>query len=167
MNCPSCGYDNIEGMDRCANCMEPLRDLDVPRADATEGVVRSVMEDDLSSLSQHEVSVVNLGTSFVEAARVLREAETGAVLVLDGERFAGVFTERDAVRAMIAGDKASSVADVMTRDVTPLDAGASVAQALSRLSIGGMRFLIVAHADERHTIVSAADVLEYIAHEDW
>ena len=165
MLCPFCGYDNIEGMDRCANCMEPLRDSDVPRAAAAAGVVRSVMEDDLGSLPQHEVPVITSETNLAEAARVLRETEAGVALVLDGERFAGVFTERNAVQAMTAG--ASSIADAITRDVTPLDAGASVAQALSRLSIGGTRFLVVAHADERHTIVSAADVLEYIAGEDW
>jgi len=45
MICSSCGFDNIEGMDRCENCMKPLRDLDVPRPDASRGIVRSVMED--------------------------------------------------------------------------------------------------------------------------
>lgn len=147
--------------------MEPLRDLDVPRADATAGVVRFVMEDDLSSLPQHEVPVITSETVLTEAARVLSETNAGVAIVLDGERFAGVFTERDAVRAMIAGDGSSSIVDAMTRDVTPLAADASVAQALSRLSIGGIRFLVVANADQGYTVVSAADVLDYIADEDW
>ncbi|HYE64823.1 MAG TPA: hypothetical protein VD966_04530, partial [Pyrinomonadaceae bacterium] len=58
MICPSCGYDNIEGMDRCENCMTPLRNLDVPRADATHGLVRSVMEDDLGELEQDQALTV-------------------------------------------------------------------------------------------------------------
>ncbi|MBA3806215.1 MAG: hypothetical protein H0X14_10950, partial [Acidobacteria bacterium] len=61
MICPSCGHDNIEGMDRCDNCMKSLRDLDVPRADATRGLVRSVMEDDLRKLEREEALTVRPG----------------------------------------------------------------------------------------------------------
>ena len=50
MNCPACGSENIDGIDRCENCLAPFRDLDVPRADAAEGLARSVMEDRLSQL---------------------------------------------------------------------------------------------------------------------
>lgn len=50
MNCPSCGHENIDGIDRCENCLAPFRQLDIPSADAAEGLALSVMENDLSQL---------------------------------------------------------------------------------------------------------------------
>ncbi len=47
MNCPSCGHENIDGIDRCENCLAPFRQLDIPSADAAEGLARLVMEDKL------------------------------------------------------------------------------------------------------------------------
>lgn len=166
MICPACGYDNIEGMDRCENCMKPLRDLDIPRADAATGIVRTVMEDDLRDLPQREAVTVAPGDDVAGVLRQMEEAQAGCALVLDGERFAGIFTERDAVRALIEGNT-KAVADVRTDDAMALKEGDSVAHALSQMAIGNSRFVPVAHADGRYTVVSTADVLEYIADEDW
>src|ERR1043165_10219548 len=95
MICPSCGHDNIEGMDRCENCMKPLRDLDVPRADATRGLARSVMEDDLRKLETEQTLTVRPTESVKEVVRRMREAQTGCALIVDGDELAGIFTEHD------------------------------------------------------------------------
>ena len=146
--------------------MKPLRDLDVPRADAATGIVRTVMEDDLRDLPQREAMTVASSDDVPGVLRRMKEAQVGCALVLDGERFVGIFTERDAVRALIEGDT-KAVADVMTDDVMALGETDSVAHALSQMAIGNSRFVPVAHADGRYTVVSTADVLEYIANEDW
>src|SRR3954463_4252886 len=96
MLCPSCGHDNIEGTDRCDNCMKPLYGLDVPRADATAGIVRSVMEDDLSHLKQMETLAVSPEASGLQVAAWMKEAQTGCALVLDNQqKLVGIFTEHD------------------------------------------------------------------------
>lgn len=85
MNCPSCGHENIEGTDRCENCMASFRDLDVPRADSAEGLARSVMEDNLSRLDRDETITVASETPALEVVRLMKAANAGCVLVLDGE----------------------------------------------------------------------------------
>src|SRR5690606_8614189 len=55
-----------------------------------------------------------------EACRLLAEHRIGAILVLDGDRVAGMFSERDVVRAMTEKGSAAldlPVSEAMTRDV--------------------------------------------------
>ena len=102
MICPSCGHDNLEGADRCENCMKSLRDLDVPRAESTGGLVRSVMEDNLSRLEQEEPLTVDTEASALQVAAWMKEAQTGCALVLDNQGgLAGIFTEHDVMCKLI------------------------------------------------------------------
>src|SRR5204862_5688031 len=94
MFCPSCGYDNIEGADRCEECMTPLLNLDVPRAEAAAGLARSVMEDDLRQLDQEFLGVA-ADAPVNEVIQQMKQARLGCALVLDDGKLVGIFTERD------------------------------------------------------------------------
>src|SRR5918993_252658 len=101
MICPSCGHDNLEGTDRCENCMKSLRDLDVPRADATGGLVRSVMEDNLSRLEQTDTLTVGPSETAADVARRMKAERTGCALVIDDRGLlVGIFTEHDVLCKM-------------------------------------------------------------------
>ena len=100
MNCPSCGHENIEGNDRCENCLAPFRDLDVPRADSAEGLARSVMEDNLSELDHDETICVAPDTPALEVARLMKNSNSGCALVVDGGKLIGIFTEHDVLLRM-------------------------------------------------------------------
>ena len=170
MICPSCGYDNIEGMDRCDNCMKPLRDLDVPRPDTTAGLVRSVMEDDLSELEQAEILTARPDEPAIAVVRRMKEANAGCVLVLDGTKLAGIFTEHD-VLCKLTGAKASEaqrpVSDLMSANPEILRETDSVAAALNKMSIGRYRHVPTLMNDGSYSVISIKDVLKYIAQEDW
>src|ERR1043166_5659539 len=99
MICPSCGFDNIEGSDRCEECMVPLYYLDVPRADTAQGLARSVMGDNLSQLEQEFLEVAP-ATTALDVIRKMKEAHVGCALVLDGNRLVGIFTERDVLNKL-------------------------------------------------------------------
>jgi CBS domain-containing protein len=62
-----------------------------------------------------------LSTSTVlEATRLMNEQKIGALVVMNGTRVAGIFTERDVLRRVVAEEKSPSsvrVSDVMTRDL--------------------------------------------------
>lgn len=100
MNCPSCGHENIEGNDRCENCLAPFRDLDVPRVDSAEGLARSVMEDNLSELDQDETLCVAPDTPALEVARLMKNSNCGCALVVDSGKLIGIFTEHDVLLRM-------------------------------------------------------------------
>jgi CBS domain-containing protein len=100
MLCPGCGFENIDGTDRCENCLSPFRDLDVPRPDSAEGLARSVMEDTLDQLDYDEPLFVTPETPAIEVAGRMREAHLGCALVLDGGKLVGIFTEHDVLLKM-------------------------------------------------------------------
>ena len=111
MICPACGAENIEGSDRCENCLAPFRDLDIPRADAAEGLARSVMEDRLAQLEFEPTIAVTSGTSAIEAAPRMQEERLGCALVLDDGKLVGIFTEHDVLKRVHEYVQAAPVAD--------------------------------------------------------
>lgn len=170
MICPSCGHDNIEGMDRCDNCMKPLRDLDVPRPDATRGLARSVMEDDLRELEQVEALTVSPTESALEVIERMKSAQAGCALVLDGDELVGIFTEHDVLRKM-TGPEASpadvAVSMLMSGQPEALRETDSVAAALNKMAVGRYRHVPVRKSDGSYTVTSIRQVLKFIGQEDW
>ena len=80
MICPSCGHENIEGTDRCDECMTSLLKLDSGQPEAAVGLARSVMQDNLIKLEQEETVQVQLETTAVEVVRQMRAARAGCAL---------------------------------------------------------------------------------------
>jgi CBS domain-containing protein len=170
MICPSCGFDNIEGMDRCDNCMKPLRDLDVPRADGTRGLVRSVMEDDLSHLDREEALTARPEEAVIEVALRMRERGVSCALVIKGGKLAGIFTEHDVLRKLAGADDevmATPVSELMTANPEALRETDSVAAALNKMAMGRYRNVPVIRNDGSYGVTSIKHVLKYIAQEEY
>ena len=104
MNCPSCGHENIDGVDRCENCLAPFRQLDVPSIEAAESFAQSVMEDNLGRLDYEPAVSVAPDTPASAVARRMKEANTGCALIIDSGKLVGIFTEHD-VLLRLTGDK--------------------------------------------------------------
>jgi len=169
MLCPSCGYDNIEGADRCEECMTPLLSLDVPRADASQGLVRSVMEDHINKLDQ-EFLGVDPDTSALEVIRKMKAARLGCALVLEQGKLLGIFTERDLLNKLTgkgASPQEIAVKELMSPDPEFLDETDTVATALNKMSMGRYRHIPVQKADGSFSVTSIKHVLKYIAKEEW
>jgi len=169
MNCPSCGHENIDGIDRCENCLAPFRQLDIPSHDAAEGLARSVMEDNLAQLDQDQTVAVTSETPALEVARLMKNANTGCALVIDDGKLVGIFTEHDILKRMTtAGDlDVAAVRELMSPNPDTLHENASVAEALNRMSMGRYRHIPVLKSDGTHAVCSIKSVLKYIAQEDW
>ena len=175
MNCPACGSENIDGIDRCENCLAPFRDLDVPRADAAEGLARSAMEDQLSQLDYDDPVLVSSDIPAGEVAQRMKAARTGCALVLEDGKLAGIFTEHDLLGRLTSTPGGgpltwcsdSPVTHVMTKNPETLYEHDSVASALNKMSTGQYRHLPVERADGTYAVASIKSVLKYIASEDW
>jgi CBS domain-containing protein len=168
MICPSCGYDNMEGADRCDECMTSLRYLDVPGA-KSQGLARSVMEDDLSQLEQEFLGVTS-DTPAIDAAQKMKDSRVGCVLVIDNGKLVGIFTERDILNKLSgkrAFAPATPVRELMSPNPETLRETDSVATALSKMSLGRYRHIPLVKADGSYAVTSIKHVLKYIAKEDW
>ena len=169
MICPSCGYDNIEGADRCEECVTSLFNLDEPRADSPAGLARSVMEDDLSKVGNEFLSVTP-DTSASEVVNQMKQARLGCALVIDNEKLVGIFTERDLLSKLTgktAQPPTTPVKQLMSADPEVLLETDSVATALSKMSLGRYRHIPVQKSDGSYCVTSIKHVLKYLARSQW
>jgi len=170
MLCPSCGYENIEGTDRCDNCMTSLQKLDLPQADGARGLARSVMEDKLSELEHEEPVLVQPQTPAIDVMQKMISAHSGCALVLEANKLVGIFTEHDVLHRLF-GETASArdvaVQELMSPNPESLRESDSVATALNKMSLGRYRHIPVARNDGSYGVTSIKSVLKYIAKEDW
>jgi CBS domain-containing protein len=175
MNCPSCGYENIDGMDRCENCLAPFRQLDIPSAEAAEGLARSVMEDNLNQLGREDPICVAPETAVLEVTRLMKTSNSGCALVVNDGKLVGIFTEHDVLLRMTESPASLSlsnaanipVRELMSANPESLDETSSVAEALNKMSLGRYRHIPFKKADGGYAVASIQSVLRYIAQEDW
>jgi CBS domain-containing protein len=99
-----------------------------------------------------------------DACRRMRERRVGSVLVTDARgRLLGVFTERDAVRRVLAEARdpdAATLAEVMTRDPSTTPPRGTVMEALRMMQDGGFRHVPVVEDGRVLGIVSFTDFRE-------
>lgn len=102
--------------------------------------------------------------SVSDAVAILAEKRIGALPVLDGDRVAGIFSERDVlhcVREFGAAAMVKPVADVMTADVIAVDTSKSAIGALSLMTKRRIRHLPVVDDGKLVGFVSIGDLVKY------
>jgi len=108
------------------------------------------------------VHLVSATSSVRTAAHMMREYRIGALMVVEGERLIGIFTERDALFRVLAGGldpDRTSVGDVMTADPTTVSADRPILHALHLMHEGGFRHLPVTDAGVPVGMVSIRDAM--------
>jgi CBS domain-containing protein len=114
--------------------------------------------------------VVTVGTvdSVLEAVRRMDDANTGSVVVLEGNRLAGIFTERDLMRRVVlrGHDVASTaVSQVMTRDLIFTEPDEAGEEAMSKMTRHRCRHLPVVDGERLVGLVSIGDLMKEISDE--
>jgi CBS domain-containing protein len=101
--------------------------------------------------------------SVSEAAALMRDGKVGAVLVVEGERLVGIFTERDAVYRVMAANRdprATLLEEVMTRDPLTVSPDESFGWALLLMHENGFRHAPVVAEGRPIGVVSARHALD-------
>src|SRR5213083_2448208 len=106
------------------------------------------------------IITVDPGATVAQAATVMAEKRVGSALVMEGDSLAGIFTERDIVRALSQDFDAPghAISHWMTKDPRTIAPSASVEDALQIMFAGGFRHLPVARGDEILGVVSMRDL---------
>jgi CBS domain-containing protein len=102
--------------------------------------------------------------SIGQVMQLLRAQRTGAMLVCDGEKLVGIFTERDALKLMAQGaDLSKPVSQVMSRDPATIPSNATVGQAIGVMAEGGYRHLPIVDDSGRPTgVVAVHGIVHYL-----
>jgi CBS domain-containing protein len=115
-----------------------------------------------------DVVAVEMRGSVLDAVRAMDEANTGAVVVLDGTRLVGIFTERDLMRRVVLQslDVATTpVAAVMTRDLLFAAPDHDGADAMAKMTRHRCRHLPVVDGDHLVGVVSIGDLMKEVTDE--
>ena len=92
----------------------------------------------------------------------MSEHQIGAVPVLDGDRLAGIFTERDVMVRVVAAERDAArtqVGEVMSTELVVADWHEDHASCLRRLQQAHVRHLLVLNEGRLAGIVSLRDLL--------
>lgn len=107
---------------------------------------------------------IESGTSVRETLHQMRERRRGAVLVCQGGKLSGIFTERDALKLMVPGANLDAPIDeVMTRNPKVISDKETVGQAIAKMSRGGYRRLPIVDAEGRPKgFVKVSSILHFL-----
>jgi len=106
--------------------------------------------------------------SVLDALRLMAEKEVGALVVLENERLAGIFSERDYARKVILHGKSSkdtSVREIMTAKVVYVRPEQSVEECMALMTDKRIRHLPVLQDNRVIGVISIGDVVKEVISE--
>jgi CBS domain-containing protein len=123
---------------------------------------------DLLATKGHGVVAVQPSDTVLQAANLMNDLNIGGLVVLEGDRLAGIFTERDVLRRVVAQalDPATTpVAEVMTTPVITCSPDINLDDCAGLMTSRGVRHVPVHDGKGLLGVVTIRDVLAYKVNE--
>ena len=120
---------------------------------------------DLLAEKGRQVYTVRKSTPVIDAVRAMNHKGVGALLVMDGDRAIGIFTERDVLRRVVDVDRdpaITRVVEVMTPDPRSVLLETRVSDAMDLMTSGRFRHLPVMEDGQVVGMVSIGDVMRWV-----
>ncbi|KAB2878993.1 CBS domain-containing protein [bacterium] len=125
----------------------------------------SLIKSKVGSLDPKKPFYLSADASVKDAVKSMKEHQMGCVLIKDGEKWAGILTERDVLRSLSRNVDLRNikVAELMDDDPNYLYDDDSAAYALNEMSVGGHRSLSVLGKDNKpNGILTIEHILDHI-----
>lgn len=122
--------------------------------------MRSVQQ--LLEEKSHKLLSIAPSASVLDALKLMAEKDVGALVVLDGEKLVGIFSERDYARKVILFGKASkdtAVSDIMTSRVVCVRPEQTAEECMSVMTSKRVRHLPVLVEKKVIGVISIGDVV--------
>lgn len=117
----------------------------------------------LNSKKHKEVISITPHRPVFDALVILAEYEIGALVVLDGDKLVGVFSERDYAREIVLQGKSSKtthISEVMTATVITAKLSDTVEQAMSVMTEKRVRHLPILEGGKVVGVLSIGDLVK-------
>ena len=126
---------------------------------------------DILATKGDHVHTILASATVLQATQVMNDQKIGALVVMDGRRVAGMFTERDVLRRVIAEERSPRevrVGDVMTRDVVCCSPDTDLDDASAIMRDRKVRHLPICGDDgELHGLISIGDLnAQHASHQE-
>jgi CBS domain-containing protein len=115
-----------------------------------------------------EVWSVEPETRVIEALQLMADKNVGALMVTEGEKLAGIISERDYARKVILKGKSSTdvpVKEIMTSKVFVISPDTSIQECMALMTEQRIRHLPVLEDDKLVGVISIGDVVKAIISE--
>ena len=122
----------------------------------------------LNAKPEHSVCTTTPATPVYDAVRLMAEKNIGALVVLDGGRVVGMFTERDYARKIVLmarSSKETPVRDIMTTRVMYVSPDETNEHCMALMTENRLRHLPVMDAGHLVGLVSIGDLVKDIISE--
>ena len=116
----------------------------------------------------NETFTITPDTSVYHALELMVEKNVSALLVMENEKLAGIFTERDYARKVALKGKSSKetqIGDIMTRDLITVSSDSTIDECMQLMTGKYIRHLPVVDNDKLVGIISIGDVVRCIIEE--
>lgn len=113
----------------------------------------------VSEFMTRDPQCVTREDSIMDAAKIMRDADTGVVPVVDGKKIVGLVTDRDIVVRGIAGGKnvsSAKISDVMSEQVRSVREDTPVSEVLEMMGKSQIRRVPV--VNQSHEIVGIVSI---------
>ncbi len=107
-------------------------------------------------------------TSVYQALELMVEKNVSALLVTEGEKMAGIFTERDYARKVVLKGKSSkdtAISEIMTSNLITVTKATTIEGCMNLMTDNHIRHLPVVENDKLVGIISIGDVVKNIIEE--
>jgi CBS domain-containing protein len=116
----------------------------------------------------HKLLSISPQTSVLDALKLMADRDVGALVVLDGDGLAGIFSERDYARKVILhgkSSKATPVSEIMTHKVVCVRPDQSVEECMALMTDKRIRHLPVLEGRQVIGVISIGDVVKEVISE--
>jgi len=116
----------------------------------------------------HNLLSISPQASVLDALKLMAEKDIGALVVLEGDGLAGIFSERDYARKVILHGKSSNatpVSEIMTHKVVCVRPEQSVEECMALMTDRRIRHLPVLEDQKVIGVISIGDVVKEVISE--
>ena len=116
----------------------------------------------------YEFFAVTPSTITIDALRIMADKNIGAVLVVENNKLAGIFSERDYARKIVLKNKTSagtSISECMTSNVIAVKKDTPITECMQIMTDKHIRHLPVVEGEKIVGLVSIGDIVSRIIRE--
>jgi CBS domain-containing protein len=122
-----------------------------------------IIKDLLLSKSRKLITVSSVASIF-DALKIMAESNIGCLIVLEGDKYVGIFTERDYARKIILEGRSSdttTVNEIMISDVPKLNSNDTIELCSKIMTEKTLRYLPVFENNQLINLISQGDIIKY------
>ena len=123
---------------------------------------------DIIQAKGNQIYSISPDSTVYSALEQLFEKNISALLVMEGEKPAGIFTERDYARKVVLKGKSSKetlIKEIMTAALITIPEDCTIEDAMRIMTKNHIRHLPVMNGDKMVGIISIGDVVKYLIEE--